>query len=60
MDKVKVKDVRNGVVKEVSKSIAGDYIGTGNFKLVETENKSFSQPKFERESSMNSLKDNNK
>jgi len=34
METVKIKDVNNGVVKEVKKSLASDYIGTGRFKLV--------------------------
>lgn len=35
MELVKVKDKRNGVIKEVKKSLAGDYIGTGNFEVLE-------------------------
>ena len=34
MDKVKIKDVKTGAIKEVKKSLAGDYIGTGKFVLV--------------------------
>lgn len=37
METVKIKDVRNGVVKEVKKSLASDYIGTGRFTLVKEE-----------------------
>ena len=33
METVKIRDVKNGVVKEVKKSLAGDYIGTGRFEL---------------------------
>ena len=33
--KVKVKDIRNGTIYEVRKSLASDYIGTGDFELVE-------------------------
>ena len=33
MEKVKIQDKRTGAVKEVKKSLAGDYIGTGNFIL---------------------------
>ena len=32
--KVKVKDIRTGAIKEVKKSLASDYVGTGNFELV--------------------------
>lgn len=35
MEKVKIKSIKTGVVKEVAKSLAGDFVGTGNFKLVE-------------------------
>ncbi len=35
METVKIKDVRNGVVKEVKKSLASDYIGTGRFELAD-------------------------
>ena len=35
MDKVKIKDVETGAIKEVKKTLAGDYIGTGKFVLVE-------------------------
>lgn len=34
MDKVKIKDIRTGAIKEVKKEIAGDFIGTGNFEMV--------------------------
>lgn len=33
MDKVKIIDIKTGAVKEVKKSLAGDYIGTGKFEL---------------------------
>ena len=39
MDKVIVKDIRTGATKEVKKALAGDYIATGNFVLVEKEDK---------------------
>lgn len=32
--KVKVKDKRTGTIYEVKKSLASDYVGTGNFELV--------------------------
>lgn len=35
MDKVKIKDKRTGATKEVKKSLAGDFVGTGNFVLIE-------------------------
>jgi hypothetical protein len=35
MDKVKIKDIKTGAIKEVKKSLAGDYVGTGKFVLVE-------------------------
>ena len=34
-DKVKIKDIKTGAVKEVKKSLAGDYVGTGKFIIVE-------------------------
>lgn len=39
--KVKVRDIKTGVIYEVKKSLASDYIGTGDFELVndEKENK---------------------
>ncbi len=45
METVKVRDVNNGVVKEVKKSLAGDYIGTGRFELV-TEKKEIKSNNF--------------
>lgn len=35
MEKVKIQNIKTGVIKEVAKSLAGDFVGTGNFKLVE-------------------------
>jgi len=35
MEKVKIKDIKTGAIKEVKKSLAGDYVGTGKFELVE-------------------------
>lgn len=37
-DKVKVKYKKTGVTKEVKKSLASDYIATGEFELVEEKN----------------------
>jgi hypothetical protein len=33
--KVKIKDKKTGAIKEVKKSLVSDYIGTGNFELVQ-------------------------
>lgn len=33
MNKVKIKDVKTGVVKEVEQSLASDYVGTGKFEI---------------------------
>jgi len=35
METVKIKSKKTGAVKEVKKSLAGDFIGTGEFVLVE-------------------------
>ena len=35
MEKVKIKDKKTGAIKEVKKSLAGDYVGTGKFVLVD-------------------------
>ena len=35
MKKVKIKDVRDGSIKEVKKELADDFIGTGKFVLLE-------------------------
>lgn len=37
MEKVKVKNVKTGVVKEIDKSIAGDYLGMKDWKLATAE-----------------------
>lgn len=37
MAKVKVQNIKTGVVKEVEKAIASDYIGTKEWKLVTKE-----------------------
>ena len=44
MEKIKIQDKKTGAVKEVKKSLAGDYIGTGNFVLY-IEKKQESKPK---------------
>ena len=33
MNKVKIKDVKTGVVKEVEQFLASDYVGTGKFEI---------------------------
>lgn len=35
--KVKIKDKKTGAIYEVKKSLASDYIGTGDFELVKEE-----------------------
>ena len=35
MGKVKIKDIKDGAIKEVKQELADDYIGTGKFVLVE-------------------------
>ena len=35
MEKIKIQDVKTGAVKEVKKTLAGDYIGTGRFQMYE-------------------------
>jgi hypothetical protein len=35
MDKVKIKNVKTGAIEEVKKEIAGDYIGTKEWVLLE-------------------------
>lgn len=35
MAKVKIKDIKDGSIKEVKKELADDFIGTGKFVLVE-------------------------
>lgn len=39
MDKVKIRDVKTGAIKEVKKSLAGDFVGTGKFELIKEETK---------------------
>ena len=39
MEMVKIKDVKTGVIKEVRKSLASDYIGTGRFEILKNDNK---------------------
>lgn len=46
--KVKVKDKKTGTIYEVKKSLASDYIGTGDFELVKDvkESKEEKKPTF--------------
>ena len=44
MQTVKIRDVKTGAVKEVSKSLASDYVGTKKFVIVTEEKKSQSKP----------------
>jgi hypothetical protein len=37
-EKVKIRNKKTGAIKEIKKTLAGDYIGTGDFVLIE-ENK---------------------
>ena len=37
METVKIKDKRTGAIKIVKKSLASDYIGTGNFEIAKEE-----------------------
>lgn len=39
METVKIKDKRTGAEKTVKKSLASDYVGTGNFEIVKDEKK---------------------
>lgn len=53
MELIKLKDKSNGAIIEVKKSLAGDYIGTGKFVLVQKEDKvkepiKIEQPKEEK------------
>ena len=45
MEKVKVKDKITGAVKDIKKSLAGDYVGTGKFVLVDEKKHEEIKPK---------------
>lgn len=45
MEKVKVKDIKTGAIKEVNKALVGDFVGTGDFVVVEENEKEEKQPK---------------
>jgi hypothetical protein len=49
MEMVKIKDIKTGVIKEVRKSLASDYIGTGRFEFLKDNKKpnKFTTPKEE-------------
>ena len=46
MSKVKIKNIKTGAIKEVEKSLAGDFIGTGKFVLVEEKKSTILKPSF--------------
>ena len=46
MSKVKIKNIKTGVIKEVEKSLAGDYVGTGKFELVNEKKTNFIKSSF--------------
>lgn len=37
MDKVKIKNIKTGAIEEVKKEIAGDFLGTREWTLVDIE-----------------------
>lgn len=37
--KVKIRDIKTGTIYEVKKALASDYVGTGDFELVNDEEK---------------------
>lgn len=39
METIKIKDVKTGAIKEVKKSLASDYVGTGKFEIYKEEKK---------------------
>lgn len=46
MEKVKIRDIKTGAIKEVKKVLAGDFIGTGKFEYVkENISKNYEKPK---------------
>lgn len=46
METIKIKDVKTGAVKEVKKSLASDYVGTGKFEIYKEEKKQNVKPDF--------------
>ena len=59
MTKVKIKDIKDGSIKEVKKELADDYIGTGKFILVEDKPKFTSIENKPEEKKINSFKKEN-
>lgn len=59
METVKIKDKKNGAVIKVKKSIAGDFVGTGNFEIVE-DTKPFAKKPFENKPFANHKINSNK
>lgn len=43
MEKIKLKNKKTDVVKEINKTIAGDYLGTNEWIVVENETKEVSK-----------------
>lgn len=39
METIKIKDVKTGAIKEVKKSLASDYVGTGKFEIYKEKEK---------------------
>ena len=50
MEKVKIKDIKTGAIKEVNKSLAGDFVGTGKFIIVENKREEIERPTFSKHS----------
>lgn len=57
MDKVKIKDIKTGAIKEVKKSLASDFIGTKKFELYDEKEKKSS---FNRETNKTFSSEENK
>ena len=47
-EKVKIKNKKTGAIKEIKKTLASDYIGTGDFVLVEETKKTISIKDFKK------------
>lgn len=41
MDKVKIKNIKTGIIKEVPKAIASDFLGTNEWEMVVEEKTKF-------------------
>ena len=44
MEKVKVKNLKTGIVKEVNKSVAGDFLGTKEWEIDTEKEKKYEIP----------------